>query len=288
MTAVEEADEPTTGHRDVRAGGEAVDAGHEDLLRAIALVVAAGGDDCDTTVLRLEGDPWSKSRPRHTRTGRSYVAPEDRDAEQRTRARLQPAFLQPMTGNVAVAAIFYRSNRQRIDADNLLKHICDAGTGVAWADDSQVTAVLGVIELDPTHPRTVVAFAPHDSSMGRGTDWTTICPRCNEVFVVDPKRPSRRYCSAPCAARARGHVLADPVPCAHCGVPFRRTTTAQRMCSPDCRAASLAGRNRARATDRPFSACSTCGAQLTHRRGGQCRACWTTGAAGARIEVRAL
>lgn len=259
---------------DQRINRGSIDTGATDLLRARALVIAAGGDDCDVQALRLDGDPWSKSRPRHTKRGFTYTRPEDRDAELRTRTSLAPAFSQPMTGNVAMAAVFYRSNRQRIDADNMLKHLCDAATGIAWHDDSQVTAVLGVIELDPAHPRTVVAFAPHESSLTRGTDWTNRCQVCLTVFVVDPKQTAKKYCSLACSRQSRGHVLAEPVPCAHCAEPFRRQTTAQKYCGVDCSYAARIGAPKPR--KRNYSNCESCGRELAHRRGGRCRECWTS------------
>lgn len=250
-----------------------VDPGAEDLLRASSLVVAAGGDNYDVMLARLDGDPWSKSRPRHTRTGRTYSLPEDRDAEARTAARLREVAREPASGNVALACIFYRSNRQRIDADNLLKHVCDAANGVLWHDDSQVTAVLGVIELDPAHPRTVVAVAPHFSTLGRGADWTSICARCGREFVVNPKHTAAKYCGRDCSNQARGHVLMEPVPCATCQQPFRRKTTAQRFCCMDCRSAALRGVPRERLDK---SRCLHCDRLLSHRRGGLCRDCWRT------------
>lgn len=271
--AVVEGEAATAGQHRINHG--TVDPGAEDMLRATRLVIAIGGDDTDVHTLRIDGDPWSKSRPRHTRTGVTYTAPEDRAAESRTRRILTDALLQPMTGNVAMAAIFYRSNRQRIDADNLLKHVCDSATGPVWEDDCQVTAIVGVIELDADYPRTVVAFAPHDSTLTRGTDWTQDCGWCGNPFLVNSNQPKKKYCGPVCSQRGRGgQDLTVPIPCRQCGEPFRRTTTAQVMCSPGCRVASIRGRNKARASDRPFSTCATCGAPLAHRRGGRCRSCW--------------
>ena len=244
-----------------------------DLVTVIGLVIAAGGDDSDIRSVRIDGDPWSKGRPRHTRQGRTYTRPEDVAAEARTRTALANVVPEPMTGNVAMAAIFYRPNRQRIDADNMLKHICDSATGVIWHDDSQATAVLGVVELDAEHPRTLLAFAPHDSTLGRGTDWTHNCVVCSAPFVVNPRYTMRRFCGDACAATVRS-PLAAPVPCAQCASPFRRKTSAQTMCSKACRDTSR--QNAPRSNGKPYSRCGRCDTQLTHRRGGICRACFLT------------
>lgn len=243
-----------------------------ELVEAGRLVVAVGGDESDVQMLLIEGEPWSKARPRHTRNGRTYQKEDDRAAEMRTRNIFADKLLQPMTGNVALAAIFYRSSLHRIDADNMLKHVCDSANGVAWHDDSQVTAIVGVVELDRERPRTLIALAPHTSTMTRGTDWTKVCIRCGDTFVVNPKYTMRKHCGDECAGN-RG-ALAEPVPCAYCGKPFRRRTTAQALCSETCRHDDRNGRRRASA--KPLSQCSTCGVQLDHRRGGRCRACWKT------------
>lgn len=258
-----------------RVNSGTVDPGAEDLLRATQLVVAIGGSEHHVQTLRISGAPWSKARPRHTRTGVTYILPADRAAESRTRRTFAETFTKPLTGNVAVAAIFYRPDRQRIDADNLLKHVCDSATGPVWLDDCQVTAIVGIIELDPDCPRTVIAFAAHDSTLTRGSDWTNDCGWCGATFLVASNQPKKKYCGPACSVRGRGGLdLSLPVPCKQCGEPFRRITTAQVMCSPACRVAAIRGRNKARASDRPFSSCATCGAQLAHRRGGRCRVCW--------------
>lgn len=244
--------------------------GTADIARAMGLLIDIGGDATDITCVVMPGEPWSKARPRHTRQGRAYQLPEDKAAERRTREMLNQRLLQPMTGNVAMAAIFYRSSRHRIDADNMLKHIGDAATGVAWHDDSQVTAILGVVELDSERPRTVAAFAAHESTMTRGTDWTKPCQKCGKAFIVNPKYTMRKYCGSACAGR--DYSLAEHVPCAHCGQPFRRRTTAQTLCSEDCRYA--ARRDQLRGQAQPMSRCLVCDKELTHRRGGSCRDCW--------------
>lgn len=251
-----------------------VDPGSEDLRRAIRLVDAIGGLDSDVRAIRITGNPWSKSRPRHTRTGRTYSKPEDVLAEAKTREALASAFAQPLEGNIAVACLFYRANRQRIDADNLLKHVCDSATGPVWEDDSQVTAIVGILELDVEHPRTVVAFAPHVSTLTRGIDRTSICQKCGDSFVVTSQNAKKKYCSNSCIGESRGSDLMGLVPCEHCQELFKRRTTSQKLCSNTCRVDALTNARRASAIDRPYSKCTVCDKQLAHRRGGTCRDCW--------------
>ncbi|MCX4606900.1 RusA family crossover junction endodeoxyribonuclease [Streptomyces anulatus] len=243
-----------------------------DLTRALAMCAALSPQSDGMTYLVLPGDPYSKSRPRFSRNGKTYVKKEDRDHEQLTGLRFRQVFKQPKTGNVALGCIFFRPNRQRIDADNMLKHVCDAANGIVYLDDSQVTAVLGIVELDAENPRTVVMVADHVSTLTRGTDAMVPCEFCREPMVVVGKNKARRYCGKACTYKARGHDLSVLVPCRQCSKPFRRTTVAQKMCSPECRADSVRGRNKARA--QPRSECTECGKKLAHTRGGRCRNCW--------------
>ncbi|GGZ23860.1 hypothetical protein GCM10010387_16380 [Streptomyces inusitatus] len=137
----------------------------EKRMRLLASVLAP--DSPEPLFLMLPGTPASKSRPRFSREGRAYKASADEEAETRTAWLLRRAFRQPWTGNLAVGAVFFRPDRQRIDVDNLLKHVCDAGNGIAWVDDAQITAVYGVIELDAAAPRTLLVVAHHSSSLDR-------------------------------------------------------------------------------------------------------------------------
>jgi Holliday junction resolvase RusA-like endonuclease len=119
-------------------------------------------------VFTLPGVPHSKTRPKFLRQGHAYQDPADRAAEQVTGLRLRRAIPRKYPGNVGLACIFYRPNRQRIDTDNLLKHVMDAAQGILWDDDSQCTLLLGILEYDRYRPRTVVIVGEHASSMARG------------------------------------------------------------------------------------------------------------------------
>jgi Holliday junction resolvase RusA-like endonuclease len=144
--------------------------GHDqDRTRArlLAQALAPGVSPEGAVVLTIAGEPASKTRPRFSKDGRTYKTAEDEQAEARTGWQLRRAFRQPWTGNLALGAVFFRSTRQRIDVDNLVKHVCDAGNTIAWADDSQITAVYAVAELDPEHPRTLLVVARHVSSLDR-------------------------------------------------------------------------------------------------------------------------
>jgi Holliday junction resolvase RusA-like endonuclease len=123
----------------------------------------------DVRLIDIPGKPHSKARPRFRHGSRAYADPKDRDAEKRTAAYLRLAMggAQPYPSNVGLVAVFFRPSRQVVDADNLLKHLCDSANGILWYDDCQATAKFGVIELDRQTPRTVVAIGRYESSMPR-------------------------------------------------------------------------------------------------------------------------
>jgi len=119
-----------------------------DHLRPIALIESMVPGCTEVQSVTIDGPPHTKARALLTRRGGVEHPGENRAAEKRTALHLKQSCPEPMTGNVALACIFFRPNRQRVDADNLLKHICDAATGVLWLDDSQVTAIVAIVELD--------------------------------------------------------------------------------------------------------------------------------------------
>jgi Holliday junction resolvase RusA-like endonuclease len=161
---------PAGGHQPekIRAASLLPAGGPEfDGERARLLASALAPGVTEYTSLVFEGDPASKARPRFTKEGRVYKTDEDTAAEAATAWHLRRAFRQPWTGNLALGCVLFRPNRQRIDTDNLIKHICDAGNGIGWIDDAQFTAKYGVLELDAERPRTIVVVARHVSSLDR-------------------------------------------------------------------------------------------------------------------------
>lgn len=113
-------------------------------------------------MFELDGLPPTKARPRVGKGGHVYKP--DAGAELATALQLRRAVPEPLQGNVCIVATFYLPNRNRRDFDNLIKHLCDAGNGILWADDSQVTGAAQIIELDRARPRTVVMLGSHDTS----------------------------------------------------------------------------------------------------------------------------
>jgi crossover junction endodeoxyribonuclease RusA len=180
---------------------------------------------------------------------------------------------QTFTGNVALVAVFFRPTRQRIDADNMMKVVMDAGTRArVWRDDSQVTAQASFVEWDPRRPRTLVAVCATMSSMDRRLAWQFVCERCNRPFTASPygrRKVQPRFCSRTCASpRIKGSAR-----CPKCSSVFDRAASGQKYCSRDC-AGTAPGSRKPAELQRPRQRCEICGALVSRREYRRCRDCW--------------
>lgn len=244
----------------------------DDYQRALQAITAFGCSPDKMSMLVIDGAPPSKARPRFGKGGRVHTSAESRAAEKRTRTMLRQAFKSPEKGNVSLVCIFFRPNRQRIDADNMLKHVCDAANGVIWEDDAQVTAITGLVELDEARPRTVICVAKHQSTMKRGVDDFVECGMCGGKIYIAGKQRRRKYCSTECASLAKHKPVAKTKKCGQCSELFAPANRSQKLCSEACRRQWMTGRNQAAKYDN--SKCLDCGKELAHKRGGRCRPCW--------------
>ena len=222
-----------------------------------------GGDEFLISFIH-EGDPASKARARFNfKTKRTYTPQRTMSAENSLAWQFREATGGvTREGNIAIVAIFYRSNHQRIDADNLMKLVMDSATKAAvWKDDSQVTAQAAVIEYDADYPRTVIAMGPTESSLKRGA-FLAQCPRCSKSFEKQSFSQDRKYCSRACA---QPRSMAR---CAKCEIDFRRRSAGQRYCSRRC--AKSEPRPKSRRVPR---LCEACGGPVSRREYKRCSRC---------------
>lgn len=134
----------------------------------------------------MPGVPSGNSRASFHRRGGTLVPSDKREPIREHLKSLSPT---PIIGNVCLGCIFFRPNQQRIDADNMLKRISDAATGILWLDDSQITCVMASVELDRVNPRTVIIVGRHASSMKRDIGSYITCEECGLLFE---KKSSKR------------------------------------------------------------------------------------------------
>lgn len=253
------ADEPIPGHSASR-----------EIEQACALLRAVDIEPTTMQMLVVDGTPPSKARPRVTGKGHVYVPEPQRVAEEAMKWHLRTEFRTPYTGNVALVARFFRPTMQRIDVDNLMKHLLDCANGIVVEDDSQITTLFGTVDLDRERPRTVIVVAPYENTaFVRGSVELT-CAGCGKTFS---RRRSDNltqrstagfavYCSPTC----RPPRNKATVSCASCGREFERRLAAQRFCSPTCR-------NQAR-TIHAATYCRSCGRKTSKPGYGLCRDCW--------------
>jgi Holliday junction resolvase RusA-like endonuclease len=110
-------------------------------------------------VVWIPGNPQPKQRPR-TVNGRTYTPKETIQAEEAIRWHLKAAKAQRVDGPVALEAHFYRKDKRRVDADNLLKTLLDACNKFLFADDSQIVELHVYLERDHDQPGTWLKVSP--------------------------------------------------------------------------------------------------------------------------------
>ena len=130
-------------------------------IQALRAYAALGGitDERHMASLTIHGAPHVKRRPRFAH-GVAYTDPANRIAEQSTRAAMQAARLTRHDGPVVLVCVFFTPTRRRVDTDNLLKHVMDAGTGVLYGDDHQVHRHAALLVQADPRPRTLILAGP--------------------------------------------------------------------------------------------------------------------------------
>jgi Holliday junction resolvase RusA-like endonuclease len=215
-----------------------------DVARMLTLLSPLCPNTDTLLVTTIEGPPKSKARPRLGKGGRFY-SPSTVDEDALAERLWVIMEDEPFEGNVVLVAVFFRQNYQRIDTDNMLKLVLDAGTKAGlWIDDCQVTAVLGVVELDAARPRTLIGIAEHETTLNRQRPHAT-CQRCGRVFPIDHWGRKQALCSRDCKGDAVRQEKSRP------------------------------GQGRG-PKHQPAATCIDCGRELTKRSFIRCRDCWKT------------
>ena len=114
----------------------------------------------------VPGNPVAKGRPRVTRRGVTYTPKRTKDATALVKKHLWDAVdTQPSVSDgrpehrpdIGVSCRFFMHLKgYGADLDNLLKLVLDAGNGMAWVDDKQVTKLIGEKFLYSDDPRTEI------------------------------------------------------------------------------------------------------------------------------------
>jgi Holliday junction resolvase RusA-like endonuclease len=194
--------------------------------------------DNDVAVcVSIDCEPFSKGRPRFGRRPNgsvvTYNTRKTTDYEQMISAFLRTN----LKGELAdphsffgLRCVFYRSTKQRIDCDNLIKAISDAANMVVWADDFQVAEIMSRSYLGCDKPSVdILIYRVHDIREH------VTCKKCG-IPIKSFKSYKRKYCSTACH---RLDMRVDKE-CPVCGVTYQVLKChAERgkviFCSPVCR-----------------------------------------------------
>lgn len=233
-------------------------------------------------------EPKSKARARvvRGRTGKmtAYTPGETSAAQEHLALSWRMATRgKTADGCLAIACVFYRPNRQRIDIDNMVKLVLDAGTKArVWYDDSQLVTIVARLELDPARPRTEIALMPSVSSLDRAMFKTQTCPGCKQEFTRKVSATvtigqhaeylsKSGFCSNACAQHARREISS----CARvgCDTTFVRARPGQRYCSRSCSASQTRAESIASGKRAGPPLCKKCGARVSRREYRQCAKC---------------
>ena len=130
-----------------------------------------------------------------------------------------------------VRARFFLHNKRKIDIDNLIKPVLDAGTHIVWADDSQVVELYSIVLRDDPEPRAEVLIY----TIGNFIDYNHHCSYCGNPFAR--RGLTQKFCSHECYREYR--YQGSEKKCEYCGKLFKTGRSnherrGRRFCSRIC------------------------------------------------------
>lgn len=227
-------------------------------------------DEKDVAVrLTVDGQPFSKGRARFTKAGHAYTPKKTRSHENMLKLLMRSALPTDEPDDKSrfgLRCLFYRSTRQRIDCDNLIKAVSDAATGAVWKDDAQVLEVIGRLFLADDEPRTEIVIYRIEDPSPRG-----VCPVCGKEVVTYPSQ-GIVYCSSECWSKNQ-RVMRE---CRWCGEEYELVQSMAKRSKGFCsRKCSMAYHGRKKTEERgPHTwTCKDCGGPVSRKEYERCRAC---------------
>lgn len=140
--------------------------------------------------------PWARSGEKG---GQHFVTADTRKAKDRLSTRMATLPLR-LTGNIALALVFFLDHHRQVDVDNLEKLVLDAGNDSGlWRDDSQVTLVYKHASYSSEFPRTEIEIQAYDEPyLKRGRRHWPVCCECQQPFHPKTRKTQPRACSKEC------------------------------------------------------------------------------------------
>lgn len=233
---------------------------------------------------RIDGDPAAYGRPRMTKNGHAYTPKKTREFKEymawvMKAARKESGFLKTDTDQYGVRAVFYRSNYQRIDIDNLLKMLLDSVTYAGlWKDDAMVTEIAArVVKGHPEpHQRFVIYscdVSAEEQVSNKVFQKVRHCKECGKLIEKNYPSSARSYCSLKCWFVSRSTTLK----CSQCGIEFQiakskiKGNRKRRFCSRSCNLKYYAKERKKNGSDKWL--CRICGGKVSRKEYTRCWAC---------------
>lgn len=175
---------------------------------------------------------------------------------------------------VGLQALFYRSNQQRVDIDNLIKSVLDAITSVKlWNDDRQVRELTARLWLGDAKPRVsfMVYRLQNPSPAGH-------CLTCGKELPRTKPGANHKYCSVECSQVDHRVSLI----CQQCNMEFSisrclnkksGTRLPRRFCSRACSIAYWQNLRRKKGKESDKWRCRICGGRVSRKEYTICRGC---------------
>lgn len=120
-----------------------------------------------TMTIDVEPVPWHRAEKSGRRT---FQSDKDRHYQfllarvaSMAIARAQYKWLRD--GEMSICIRAYRSTLRRCDVDNVAKNVMDALTEIAYKDDSQVSSLHVVRDIDRERPRVEIVISPRHIDM---------------------------------------------------------------------------------------------------------------------------
>jgi len=221
--------------------------------------------------LCIEGEPLSAERVKFSK-GSAYLPEKTRDYEDLIAWTVKGNYRGETTSSeiFGLRAIFCRSNRQRVDIDNLLKALMDGITKskVIWEDDSQLREISSSIFIADDKPRVEFIVYRCKDYNPRAT-----CLNCGKELLNSYPSKQTKYCSRVCWSVSRKRVARV---CEYCGETFiiaesKAKGHPNRFCSRECLLKFLAEMRKKEGSDK--WRCETCGAPVSRKEYKRCFSC---------------
>jgi len=221
--------------------------------------------------ITIDGEPIAHCRPRFSR-GRVYNTSATEIFKQKVGILIRSQYQSHVDedSKFRIDMKFYRSNRQRIDLDNLSKSILDAITKIQiWKDDSQIQELHAEKILAHPKPRVeIILYRIVDNSPKPNCE---NCGKPMKRFSPCHKKNNRRFCSDGCYQKSVNITLK----CIICGndytIPKSLADRRRRqVCSKFC--SDLAIHKEIEKRPARYK-CQDCGAPITRKEYKRCSIC---------------